>query len=178
LDKQGDRLCRPGKRCTWLDLNKNKHDLDLVLERGRSADKPGIPAAFIETAWRRYTKHSRNKAPRNTGAIVPFSLEQRHIRIDASSEENTADADFRKKVNSYEALTPPRCAALARGFLREQREDVEQFMVALEILKWLFRDQIDRVTVIPLHGSATELANVGDAIKFIHTYGELAGNNS
>jgi hypothetical protein len=38
LDKQGERPCRPGKRCTWLDLNENKHDLDFVLERGGSAE--------------------------------------------------------------------------------------------------------------------------------------------
>jgi hypothetical protein len=62
LDKQGDRPCRPGKKCTWLDLNKNKHDLDFVLERGGTFEQLGVPAAFIETAWRRYTKHSRNKA--------------------------------------------------------------------------------------------------------------------
>ena len=72
LDKRGERRCRPGKKCTWLDLNKNKHDLDFVLERGGSEDKLGIPAAFIETAWRRYTKHSRNKAPEIQGAIVPL----------------------------------------------------------------------------------------------------------
>lgn len=71
LDRQGERPCRPGKRCSWLDLNNNKHDLDFVLERGGSADKLGVPAAFIETAWRRYTKHSRNKAQEIQGAIIP-----------------------------------------------------------------------------------------------------------
>jgi hypothetical protein len=73
LDKQGERPCRRGKRCTWLDLNKNKHDLDFVLERGGTPQKRGEPAAFIETAWRSYTKHSKNKAQEIQGAIAPLA---------------------------------------------------------------------------------------------------------
>lgn len=80
LDKRGERSCRPGKRCTWLDLNKNKHDLDFVLERGGSADKLGVPAAFIESAWRRYTKHSRNKAQEIQGAIIPLAETYKNAR--------------------------------------------------------------------------------------------------
>jgi len=33
----------------------------------------GTPAAFIEVAWRRYTKHSRNKAQEIQGAILPLA---------------------------------------------------------------------------------------------------------
>jgi hypothetical protein len=33
----------------------------------------GTPVAFIETAWRRYTKHSRNKAQEIQGAILPLA---------------------------------------------------------------------------------------------------------
>lgn len=43
-----------------------------MLERGGTAEKRGTPVAFIETAWRRYTKHSRNKAQEIQGAIVPL----------------------------------------------------------------------------------------------------------
>ena len=60
------------KRSHGTDLNGNEHDLDFVLERGGTATKRGIPVAFIETAWRRYTKHSRNKAQEIQGAIVPL----------------------------------------------------------------------------------------------------------
>ena len=72
LDKHGERPCRTGKKCTWVDLNKNAHDLDFVLERGGTANKKGMPAAFIEVAWRRYTKHSRNKAQEIQGAVMPL----------------------------------------------------------------------------------------------------------
>jgi hypothetical protein len=72
LDKHGSRPCRQGQKCVWKDLNGNSHDLDFVLERGGSAHKRGMPVAFIETAWRRYTKHSRNKAQEIQGAILPL----------------------------------------------------------------------------------------------------------
>jgi hypothetical protein len=62
LDKKGERKARSGKKVSWTDAKGNKHDLDYVLERGGTEHKIGIPIAFIESAWRRYTKHSRNKA--------------------------------------------------------------------------------------------------------------------
>ena len=72
LDKKGSRPIREGPKVTWTDLNGNKHDLDFVLERGGTPEKQGIPVAFIEAAWRRYTKHSRNKAQEIQGAIMPL----------------------------------------------------------------------------------------------------------
>jgi hypothetical protein len=73
LDRKGPRPCRRGTKCTWRDLNGNVHDLDFVLERGGTPNHVGTPAAFIETAWRRYTKHSRNKAQEIQGAIEPLT---------------------------------------------------------------------------------------------------------
>lgn len=79
LDAKGRRPCRSGKKCSWVDLNGNAHDLDFVLERGGSDDKIGMPAAFIETAWRRYTKHSRNKAQEIQGALEPLAETYRNV---------------------------------------------------------------------------------------------------
>jgi hypothetical protein len=73
LDRKGPRPCRKGLKCKWTDLNGNSHDLDFVLERGGTAEKAGIPVAFIEAAWRRYTKHSRNKVQEIQGAVAPLS---------------------------------------------------------------------------------------------------------
>jgi hypothetical protein len=73
FDRKGKRPCRTGLKCSWVDLNKNSHDLDFVLERGGTPTKKGMPAAFIEVAWRRYTKHSRNKAQEIQGAIMPLA---------------------------------------------------------------------------------------------------------
>ena len=78
LDQKGSRPCRRGTKCSWIDLNGNSHDLDFVLERGGTSTKIGIPVAFIETAWRRYTRHSRNKVQEIQGAIEPLVQTYRH----------------------------------------------------------------------------------------------------
>lgn len=73
FDRKGSRACRSGKKCSWIDADGNSHDLDFVLERGGTSENVGTPAAFIEVAWRRYTKHSRNKAQEIQGAIEPLA---------------------------------------------------------------------------------------------------------
>ena len=73
LDKKGNRPARgTKKKVAWTDLNGNVHDLDFVIELDGSEHKIGTPAVFIEIAWRRYTKHSRNKAQEIQGAIAPL----------------------------------------------------------------------------------------------------------
>ena len=58
---------------TWEDHYGNVHDLDFVIERDGTDQVVGQPLAFIEVAWRRYTKHSRNKAQEIQGAIMPLA---------------------------------------------------------------------------------------------------------
>lgn len=215
LDKKGDRPCRPGKKCSWQDHNGNKHDLDYVLERGGSRTKLGIPAAFIETAWRRYTKHSRNKAQEIQGAIGPLvetyksagpftgailagvftdgaltQLESlgftvlyfpyksvvpvfREFGIDAAFDEETPDAEFQEKVDAYEAMPSHKRTSLAGRLLEAHQDAVKRFMASLE--KVVLR-QIERIIVLPLHGSTTELKTVDEAISFIKKYGEKASD--
>ena len=78
MDQKGPRAARTGKKISWMDLYGNTHDLDFVLERNGSNAKIGSPVAFIETAWRRYTKHSRNKAQEIQGAILPLVMTHHH----------------------------------------------------------------------------------------------------
>ncbi|MFZ4623775.1 MAG: hypothetical protein ACOYNF_06010 [Rhodoferax sp.] len=74
LDKKGSRgTARSGKKVSWLDKYGNSHDLDFVIEKGGTANVRGHPLAFIEAAWRRYTKHSRNKAQEIQGAVLPIA---------------------------------------------------------------------------------------------------------
>lgn len=61
-DRKGDRPKVRGKKISWNDTKGNTHNMDFVFEKNGSLDKQGVPIAFIEIAWRRYTKHSRNKA--------------------------------------------------------------------------------------------------------------------
>ncbi|MSO19068.1 MAG: hypothetical protein EXQ56_01170 [Acidobacteria bacterium] len=78
LDKKGPRPARSGSKLSWTDAHGNTHDLDYVLERNGSHAKTGQPVAFIETAWRRYTKHSRNKAQEIQGALIPLLETHKH----------------------------------------------------------------------------------------------------
>lgn len=72
LDTHGARPgVREGRKLSWTDQLGNSHDLDFVLERGGTPTKGGQPAAFIEAAWRRYTKHSKAKAQEVQGAVLP-----------------------------------------------------------------------------------------------------------
>lgn len=74
LDVVGqDRKARKGKKITWEDAYGSTHDLDFVIEFGGSDTLLGRPVAFIESAWRRYTKHSKNKAQEIQGAVLPIA---------------------------------------------------------------------------------------------------------
>jgi len=74
LDAKRPRKARGGKsKVAWVDGKGNTHDLDYVIEAGGTEDTIGAPKAFIEIAWRRYTKHSRNKAQEIQGAIIPLA---------------------------------------------------------------------------------------------------------
>ena len=78
LDVPGERPgVRRGKRLRWTDNNENSHDLDFVIERNGCHNTQGRPVAFIEAAWRRYTKHSKNKAQEIQGAILPIAEKHR-----------------------------------------------------------------------------------------------------
>ena len=75
LDFKRPRSVRGGQgKVTWQDGYGNKHDLDYVLERGGTEEKLGVPVAFIESAWRRYTKHSKNKVQEVEAAVMPVAL--------------------------------------------------------------------------------------------------------
>lgn len=81
LDSHGPRATRDGRaKVTWQDGEGNDHDLDYVVEDGGSEDVTGEPRAFIEVAWRRYTKHSRNKVQEIQGAIVPLARRYERAR--------------------------------------------------------------------------------------------------
>ena len=78
LDWQRDRPAREGKKVTWEDKYGNRHDLDFVLEIDGTDHRKGSPIAFIEVAWRRYARHSKNKAQEIQGALLPI-VEHHHL---------------------------------------------------------------------------------------------------
>ena len=73
LDYRHPRPARGNKReVIGVDLNGNKHKLDIVVEKNGSETRLGTPKAYIEMAWRRYVKHSKNKVQEIAGAILPL----------------------------------------------------------------------------------------------------------
>ena len=73
LDYRHPRPARGNKReVIGVDLNGNKHKLDIVIEEGGSEAVFGRYKAYIEMAWRRYVKHSKNKVQEIAGAILPL----------------------------------------------------------------------------------------------------------
>lgn len=72
LDFAHERECRKGSsKVSWKDKYGNGHDLDYVFEKGGTEQKLGIPVAFVEAAWRSYTKHSKAKAQEIESAVIP-----------------------------------------------------------------------------------------------------------
>lgn len=107
-------------------------------------------------------------------SVLHFSYESvvgafKDYGIDAAFKEDTPDAVFQKKVKRYDRLSPAEKVSLARALLHKQKADVREFMAALE--KVVSR-QIERITILPLYGSPTELTNVEQAIRFMEAYSE------
>ena len=73
FDYKHPRLARQNKKeVLWEDINGNKHKLDIVIEQGGTELIFGNPRVFIEIAWRRYKKHSKNKVQEISSAIKPL----------------------------------------------------------------------------------------------------------
>lgn len=209
LDKKGERKGRKGKKVSWIDSNNNKHDLDFVLERGGTHELVGVPVAFIESAWRRYTKHSRNKAQEIQSAILPLAgkyqssspfigvvlagvftsgalsqLESngftvlyfpyqtvikafKKFGIDASFDEQTAETDFRKKIDNWTKLQNKN--DVAKELVKLNKKEVDKFFEALTHSISRF---IERIVLLPLHGKEAEAKSISEAIKLIEQYSE------
>lgn len=209
LDKKGSRKARTGKKVTWIDLRGNKHDLDFVLERGGTESKIGTPVAFIESAWRRYTKHSRNKAQEIQSAIMPLATKYKSSSpfvgvvlagiftegaltqlkslgfgvlyfpyetvvkafakhgINAEFDEQTSEADFRKKIDSWNKLSNKE--GVAKELLKLNKNSVQEFLNSLS--KTVSR-YIEHVVILPLHGQESFVNNVNEAIDFLKNYSE------
>ena len=79
LDYRHPREARKGsKEVRGVDKYGNTHKLDIVVEKGGSESELGTPKAFIEMAWRRYTKHSKAKVQEISGAIIPLVQTYKH----------------------------------------------------------------------------------------------------
>ncbi len=171
LDKKGARKARAGKKVTWTDLYGNAHDLDFVLERGGTDGSRGTPVAFIETAWRRYTKHSRNKAQEIQGAVQVLALTHKYScpftgAILAGVFTEGALTQL-KSLGFHVLFFPYRSIVEAFQAVGVDANFGADFLGALE--KTVTR-RIEKLIVIPLHGRETECSSVAEAIAFLASY--------
>lgn len=63
-----------GHKIIWQDLDGNQVDYDFVLELHGTPSQLGIPVAFIETFWRRGSRHSKDKARDDSGKLMPMRI--------------------------------------------------------------------------------------------------------
>jgi hypothetical protein len=168
--------------------------------------------AFIETAWRRYTKHSRNKAQEIQGAILPLLVQHqfhapfigvilagdftsaalaqlkshgfrvlhfpsealfaafRQSPIDAYFDESTPDSKCAAKIKAWSRLKPDSRKLIADHLLASHQEDVASFFAELETS---ITRQISRITILPLHGSASSMDSIESALNFVERYSEI-----
>lgn len=80
FDYYGLRKTRKGKKVSWLDIHGSSHDLDFVIEKNGTDSTIGTPVAFIELAWRRYTRHSKNKVQEIAGAVNPICEKFKRVK--------------------------------------------------------------------------------------------------
>lgn len=210
LDKKGKRgEARSGYKVRWQDKFENFHDLDFVIESGGTDDEVGRPLAFIEAAWRRYTKHSRAKAQEIQGAVLPLA-EKHHwdkpflgailagvftkdaltqmrscgfevilmpydsivaafaaVGINAGFDEQTPDADFKQAIVQIEALSPNNRTVLKHHLVDSNAKQLEGFFSRLQ--KAIDR-VVNRVIIVPLHGTENTFDSLIDAMRFLVTH--------
>ena len=67
----GERRSGQSYMARWLRKQARPR---LCFRTRRNGEKSGVPIAFIESAWRRYTKHSKNKVQEIEAAVMPIAL--------------------------------------------------------------------------------------------------------
>ncbi len=105
LDKTNiERASRTSKTLTHIDEQGNNHGLDFVFERFGHDDKEGLPIGFIECAWRRYTKHSKNK------------VQEIHSAIESLANKHKAHSPFKGAILSGHYSEPSLQQLRSQGY--------------------------------------------------------------
>lgn len=216
FDTVGQRKARGGKKLTWTDVHGSKHDLDFVLEKGGTEETIGEPVAFIELAWRSYTRHSKNKAQEISGAVNPIcekyklskpfkgailsgqftenSLNQLksddfHVLyipfekmvkafsaygLDVEFNEDSKEADIKKMFTVVSKRSnKPLLEKVREEILKTCEAEIKQFIDELEAS---YTRKIKSISILPLHGTRTEVVDVEKAIAFINGYSNIPAN--
>ena len=87
--------------------------------------------------------------------------------INAAFDEKTAEADFRKKIDSWNKL--PNKVDVAKELLKLNKKSVDEFLSLLSDSVSRF---IERIIILPLHGQESISNSVNEAIDFLKKYSE------
>lgn len=174
LDKKGKRIARAGSKVSWRDRYDNYHDLDFVIESGGTDNAVGRPVAFIEAAWRRYTKHSRAKAQEIQGAVMPIA-EKHHwdkpfmgaILAGVFTKDSLAQmrsCGFETILMPYKSIVAAFASVGIDACFDEGTpdEDFERAVKKIEALKTAERDALKEHLV---KSNATQLEGFFDSLK-------------
>ncbi len=161
-----------------MDSFGNGHELDYVLERGGTPEKVGTPVAFIESAWRRYTKHSRNKAQEIQGAVLPLAVKH-HFSCPmlgcilagvymAGALDQLKSVGFKVLYFSYESVVE---AFAAVGVDARSDESTPDAVFAKRLKKWKLLSEDKKISVgttlleLNAHGVQEFLMHLERAVK-------------
>ena len=111
------------------------NQLHYVIEEGGTEAKLGKPRAFIEIAWRRYTKHSKNKVQEIQAALTPIAEKFQHFHpflgvilageFTKSSLEQLTSHCFNVVHCPYDTITQAFSSENVDVFYDEHTEDSE-----------------------------------------------------
>ena len=179
LDTIGERPVRKTKKITWDDINGSHHDLDYVIERNGSDTIQGEPIAFIELAWRRYTKHSKNKVQEIAGAVLPIAQKYQELApfkgailsgvFTENSLEQLRNQGFHVLYMPFERVVKTFQKHGLNIYFDETTSEKE-FMNDLESS---LKRQINYIFVLPLHGKEQRFVSLNQAIEYLNDYKEL-----
>ena len=199
VDKKGNRKARGSKKkVTWIDSDGNKHDLDFVFEAEGSEEKQGEPVAFVESAWRRYTKHSRAKSQEIEGALLPlarkFELKAPFLGVvlggvfTGGSLNQLKSHNFKVLYISYESIM----TAFKKGGLNAEYEEdsphskiediIDKWNNLSQIKKDLVKKELLKTEKIKIKKFTDELQNSFDrkikSIRIMPLHGEITSLSS
>lgn len=175
LDKKGIRgKARSGKKVTWEDKYGNVHDLDFVIEKDGTKSRRGRPLAFIEVAWRRYTKHSRNKAQEIQGAILPiaetYGWDKPFLGVVLGGIFTQGSINQLKSLGfgvlhfPYEMVVEA-FAKVGVDISFDERTTDEEFRACVEKIAALSRTRVRRVKSVLLESNSTEIRMFLDRLQ-------------
>lgn len=136
-----NRSCR-GERVIWADSAGNEVDYDFVFELDGSEDVRGQPVAIFETFWRRYKKHSKDKARDDCGKLRVMRdtyVTVRHLGIFAAGDFTKPAQEFVSSQDIDLFYTPKQCIVSAWA---EHDLEIEYVDVASEPQKQAVVDRV------------------------------------